>query len=378
MQTRYSFALILARGYAAPEVRAALARALAVARAAGRTSALFPILFGQFAAHFVRAEWRIAELLASQILELAHGSSESAVRLSADLSAGCLHLSRGRLSEAHALLEAAANAYDAEAHAPLARTLGQDLGAAAHAYLALACWGLGWYDQAREASLASVALARRAEHPHSLGLALSLRLFFLFLLREPHAAEAVAAEIALLSEDHQFLHWRGDALIGQAWLAALAGRADESVALLENGMALFESGGVDTSLPYHQPEQVEIYRLAGRTETALTSAAGAADALLARGETWWVLPELFRLRGLLLAETGAPPEQAHAWMQRAQEAAAAGGHHSFELRALCTLLGAGAPDPDRNRARLRALIARRGATGCTADLEEARLHAARG
>jgi len=81
------------------------------------------------------------------------------------------------------------------------------------------------------------------------------------------------------------------------------------------------------------------------------------------------MPEMHRLRGEILLCTGAGPEAARAEFARAREMAAGQGARMLELRALCSLVRAGAPGA---RADLASLYAGFTEGWDELDLQEAR------
>jgi predicted ATPase len=64
-------ALMATKGYAAPEVEQAFARARELCQQIGETPQLFPVLLGLRSFYTVRGEYRIARELGEQLLRLA-------------------------------------------------------------------------------------------------------------------------------------------------------------------------------------------------------------------------------------------------------------------------------------------------------------------
>jgi predicted ATPase len=75
----------------------------------------------------------------------------------------------------------------------------------------------------------------------------------------------------------------------------------------------------------------------GHTEDGLQALAEASTLVDQHDERWWEA-EIHRLRGvLLLRQTGTPPAEAEAWLQRALDVARRQEAKSLELRAAMSL-----------------------------------------
>ena len=81
LQTTLGATLMATKGYAAPEVEQAYARARELCRQMGETPQLFPVLGGLYTFHFLRAELQTARELAEQLLRLAQSLQDPALLL---------------------------------------------------------------------------------------------------------------------------------------------------------------------------------------------------------------------------------------------------------------------------------------------------------
>ena len=88
LQITLGTALIATKGWAAPEVGRAYARARELCRQVGETPHVFPALFGMWAFYLVRAEHRTAYELGEQLLSLTQGVQDSAFLLQPHLTLG--------------------------------------------------------------------------------------------------------------------------------------------------------------------------------------------------------------------------------------------------------------------------------------------------
>src|SRR5206468_4918924 len=80
--------LMAARGFAAPEVGYAYARARELCQQIGETPQLFPVLYGLYRFYLLRAELHTARELGERLLTLAQPQQDSALLLSAHRALG--------------------------------------------------------------------------------------------------------------------------------------------------------------------------------------------------------------------------------------------------------------------------------------------------
>src|SRR5206468_1096011 len=75
--------LMAAKGWAAPELGAAYARARTLCQQVEETPQLFPVLYGLWVFHYTRAELRTAQELGEQLLALAESGHDAALLMEA-------------------------------------------------------------------------------------------------------------------------------------------------------------------------------------------------------------------------------------------------------------------------------------------------------
>jgi predicted ATPase len=112
----------------------------------------------------------------------------------------------------------------------------------------------------------------------------------------------------------------------------------------------------------------------GHTTDGLQALTEAHTLVEQHDERWWEA-EVYRLRGvLLLRQTGTPPAEAEAWLQRALDVARRQEAKSLELRAAMSLARLWQQQGKRDEAReLLVLVYDWFTEGFdTADLQEAR------
>jgi predicted ATPase len=217
-------ALIVAKGYGAPEVAAAYARARELCREVGETLQLFPTLWGLWVFEFSRAELQSARELGEQLFRLAHHLQAPALLLEAHQALGQTLFYLGEFAAARAHLEQGVSLYDPQQHRAQAFLYGSfDPGVVCLSYAAWTLWALGYPDQALRRSHEALALAQELSHPASLTAALVYAAFLHQLRREGPAAQARAEAAILLSTEQGLPFWRAVATMLRGWALAAPG-----------------------------------------------------------------------------------------------------------------------------------------------------------
>ena len=166
LQIALGSALTATKGWSAADVDETLARARALAEQLDRPEYLVPLIVGQWAFHFVRAEHRLALALGEQLEQIGEARNDAAAQLLGRFTHGATRFYLGEFVAARALLERCMGLAD-----PAHRTVGGlsvDPYAVMLAYLALTLAYLGYIDQARSRMDEALSEARRLGHAHTL------------------------------------------------------------------------------------------------------------------------------------------------------------------------------------------------------------------
>ena len=168
-----STAYIAWRGYADPEVGPILSRAHALCERVGETPQVFAVMWGNFAYHIVRGDFRMCAALAEEAIAFAERLNHPGILMESLFLRGITHFYRGDFSSArNTCADALAQFDDRERTASLAKLIGEDPGITCRCYLSLALWHLGFADQALELTRQTVERARSINHIFSLEYAL--------------------------------------------------------------------------------------------------------------------------------------------------------------------------------------------------------------
>jgi predicted ATPase/DNA-binding winged helix-turn-helix (wHTH) protein len=298
LQIALGAALMATKGYAAPEVETAYARARELCRQVGETSLLCPVLFGLGAFYLVRAEYQTACDIGGQFLRLAQSVQDPDLLLEAHLALGQPLLWRGEFSVAQEHMAQGISLYDPQRHSTHAFLYGQDPGVDCRHWAAIALWCLGYPDQALRQNTEALALARELSHPFSLVGALSLLAGTYRLRGEAAEAQKWAEEALTLARQHGFDLFLALGTILHGWALAEQGQAEDGLAELQNGLSAWQATGAELGLPYYLALLAEAYQKFGHFEKGLTALTEALATTRRTGERWWEA-ELYRLKGEL-------------------------------------------------------------------------------
>jgi predicted ATPase len=291
----------------------------------------------------IRAELQTAIELGEQMLRLAQRADDPLLVAVGHLSLGWPLVSLGDFAQARAHLEHMIAFYDPQQHRSLAFIYGHDHGVTSRAWEAWALWFLGYPEQALKRSREALALAQGLDHPFTLAFALSVAgVGFHEFRREVQAAQELNERLIRLSAEEGLVFYQAIGTIQRGWLQTEAGQVEEGIALMIEGMAVWQARGTMAYRVYCLSLLAEAYGKAGKIEEGLSVLSEALDAVEKTGERFWQA-ELYRLKGELLLMQGDETEaeasfhQAESCFQHAIEVARRQQAKSWELRVAMSL-----------------------------------------
>jgi predicted ATPase len=161
-----------------------------------------------------------------------------------------------------------------------------------------------------------VALAERLKHPFSLGQALGF-LAVVHYFRGEHAPGLLAAQRAIqVCEAGGFMQWLSHARVLHGRLQAALGELDAGLAEMARGHAQWTATGALVTRPFYAVLRAEGLALAGRPDEALPLMA-EAHALIGRHGERYFEPEVLRVMGSLLLQSGRGAGEALPWLEDA-------------------------------------------------------------
>ena len=335
LQTGYGQAMMLSRGFAAEEAKAAFTRAQEYA--VGNAAERFLNLYGLWVGSLMRGELDLARETAETFQCDAANEARMTEIAVGHRILGTTCLWQGDFGKARANLEQALRIYDPERDREAKFRFGIDAACGATAYLAHTNWLLGELDRARVLIERAAARALRIRSCSDPGTSLPIQGHVRILRGDAGAARQAAETVVQLSRDHGLAPFlsEGRACLGcaRAWLGDREAGATE----LQQALVTYTQQGNKLFVPFYQILLGEIEAEGQGAEGAL---ARLDEALALARETGahWSDAFLHRVRGEILRKRDpantAPAEQAFLTsIAIAQQKKA----RSFELRATLAL-----------------------------------------
>ncbi len=315
-------------GYASPQVERAFARTRDLAQACGALSYEIPALYGLCAYQMVRGNLNQAYEQGQQLLSLAEQAGHMGYAIGALQVMGAASAHQGLLGQARLHLEDAVARYDPIRDRDSAYSLGHDPKVSALCYQSFVLFSQGYPGQALAAKDAAIEVAQQLSHPYTLGFARSFASMLFHRLRCPAECKAQAKLALELGHWGPYPIWQAIGSTTHGWALAHLHQADDGIAEVERGLALWQGSGAGLALSYFHALQAEACLAAGRREEGLR----AVDASFCNPAEMWWFPEQHRLRGeLLLLAPGHEAEAEHSFRQ-AFDLAGQQQARMFELR----------------------------------------------
>ena len=333
LQAALGTALAATMGYGAPEVVRALGRARELCDDVGDTKELFPLLWGLWLFHTVRAEHSTATDLTRQLGDLAETIDDDSLALMALLPHGASCLFVGELDEARRRLEQAIGLYEPTRHRALALSYASlDPGVVAAAYAAWTLWLLGYPEQALKAADQAQTWAKNV-HPYTLARFYYWDGIVRQFVGDWDAVRTHGETASAMAQEHDYALVRAAGSILQGWALTKQGQGKAGATLVRQGVDAYRATGAEFQLPHLLTALAE----AVEPEDGLAIISDALAAVEATGERYYEA-ELHRLKGeILLAISGDNAAEGEICFNRALEIARNQKAKSLELRAAMSL-----------------------------------------
>jgi DNA-binding winged helix-turn-helix (wHTH) protein/predicted ATPase len=287
------------RGYGDVEVERAYASAQGLSQQTHDPEQLFRILFGLWQFHVVRAEYRRAQELSAQLLNLADTSRDVGLLVEAHGAVGVTLFHLGEIVSAYDHFERSTSLYDPEKHRTHVRIYNQDPWVACRSYSGQALWLLGYADQALQRTREAWEYARALAHPFSQAFALSDMILIYLLQGDVEKVQEEAQALLALSQEYNFPMWRMTAMERQAWAQAEIGHAENGLEIMQQAIGMRQGISAKIRIPYHKTRLAELYNKAGQPAQGLAQMQEAFALAEATEEHWWEA-EMYRVKGELL------------------------------------------------------------------------------
>lgn len=337
LQRTLGAALQALKGYAAPEVSHAYARARELCTKGGAAERLLPVLWGQHMYHTVRAAYGVSEEIARDMLALAEDDGHAAHHLVSNLALALSHLYLGELVEAREEFRTGIGYFSPDDWPRRELFIGEPR-TVGDSYLARTLWILGEVDEAVTLSHRSLSLARRLSEPSALVQALGMHTILLLLHRDNAQAQEYATETVEVATRHGFAYWQVLGSMFGAILTAQRGEHEAGIATFTHCLALYENQGAQLGLSWFRGALARMHIAAGDPAKASALLESATFHIEETDERYYEA-EILRLRGEVALASGADDAAAaaEAAFVAARDLARRQHAGSWELRAAVSL-----------------------------------------
>jgi tetratricopeptide (TPR) repeat protein len=327
----YALATMMTKGFGAEETKAALARAASVSEAA-RTPEYWTVVYGRINADMMGGDLRSARAGVEAFLAEAEAAGLPGQAAFARRMLGFLKLLAGDVAGARVDLERALAGYDERRDESLRTVFALDLRSNALAYLGLAAWHLGDFEEAERLTNEALRRAKDSGQPGSYAIALVNRFSIDAACGRAKEVLPAAEEMRTLAEQHELKFWRATAATYADWARVRLG--EQRAEAFRAGLAAYADLGARMSEAWLLPLLAEVELAVGRRDEAL-EAVERGLALQAETGVGLMQPWLLRLRGDALAETD--PAGAASAYREALSVAGAQGSRALALMAALSL-----------------------------------------
>ena len=302
-----------------PEARICYERAESLSRSLNRPLLLYSALMGQWRYAHATEELTTTLQIAQQIFLLVQTRNDSAQLIGAcNAVAGTLYF-MGDFESAHQYAARGAQILRSEKAESKKRATEllsfsadavdgvQEVGASAISvlcYEAQADWHLGKITSCETTIAETISFAKEMNDMHGLVVALWHAAVFAYYQNSPEEVERLATKLIELSTRHHFAHWLPQGEVFRGWARSTSGNTTEGASWILDGIEQFRATGALRGLPFLLALEAEALQLADRTAEALQIMSEAEGLVERLGERLW-RAELYRLRGVLLAASGA-------------------------------------------------------------------------
>jgi len=328
-------ALLIVKGFAAPETGHAYARARELWEQLGSPSEFLQVPHGQSHYHALRGELDLAQRMDEDLLRLSLQRNDSAGLVLGHFSTGQNLILRGRFALSRSHFEEVVALYDPISHRPLVRQAGVQPLVISQAYLGIILFCLGFPDQALARGSAAVIEARRLAHPPSLAVTLAIVLRLLSLVGDDAVLNERAEQLVAVTIEQGFPQMRAMGAIYRGWVKVKNGDLADGISLLRSGSTAYRATGADAFMPYFIALLASACEIAAQIDEALTLLDEALQTVDRTGEHWFTA-ELNRFKGRLLLRQGHS-EAAEELYRKALSVARGQEAKLWELRAAASL-----------------------------------------
>jgi class 3 adenylate cyclase/predicted ATPase len=327
-------ALMATRGWNAPEVEAVYARARELAAQTGRSTDVFPAVWGRWLVAHGGGQAQLARDLLGELMELARTSEDPSLHLQVHHAGASTMCTDSNLAAATDHLETTIRLYRLDAHREQALVYGgHDPCVCVRSIGALTALMRGDLRGSRTLSDSALELAARVGHAPSVAHADWYRAELTHIQGSAGEAEARAERVFALASERGMAHYAAWALMMLGWALVKQGGVDAGLAKVEEGLAALRATGNLYHIPHRLTVRAEAFAAAGRATAARDAIEEAVESASRAGEVWYE-PEALRVQAEILQSPAiANDRAAEQCLERAVATAEARGARFWKLRA---------------------------------------------
>ncbi|AJD46373.1 adenylate/guanylate cyclase protein (plasmid) [Rhizobium gallicum bv. gallicum R602sp] len=337
LQVALGVALMISKGWAAPEVGRTNARARELCERLGGSNRLLPVLYGDWVFHVVRAELEAGRKAGEDLLRRAREEVDVSAETVGNRIVGTDAFLRGELIIARKYLERSLALYDPQQHRSLAFLFAQDPRVSGMSVLSWTLFTLGYPERAQTRSNQALTDAAELSHRNTLGYALLYGCILSQLRGDRREARERADSLITLARAQGSPHFLGAGMVIRGWTLGETGELQAAITQVQEGLGSWQATGARFLVPFFLSCLAYLETQAGRAKTGLDLLSDALDRVRGTGERWFEA-ELHRLTGeLMLQLPMADRAGVEARLRHAIEVARAQHADLWELRAATSL-----------------------------------------
>ena len=351
-------ALMLVKGYAAPEPKAAIEqarsfieRAEVLGEAPEDSLLLFSVLYGFWAASFVMFKGDASCDLAAQFLTLAEKQRASLPLMIGHRLMGTSLVYAGDVAGGRTHLDHAIKLYEPAEHRALTTRFGPELRVTILSQRSIALWLLGYPEAALADFEQTLSYARESGQAATLIYGLSVALLTPIHCRQYAAARLLVDEVVALADEKGTLFWKAFGMMNQGCILALTGKASDAVQTLTSATTAYQSTGATLFMPWYLSDLAMSYAELAQFDEARRCISEAMTAIETSEERWYEA-EFNRIAGEIALKSPKPDKaKAEAYFDRALAVARQQQAKSWELRAAMSMTRLWRDQDKRHEAR---------------------------
>ena len=305
-------ALMLVKGYAAPEPKAAIEqarsfieRAEVLGEAPEDPLLLFSVLYGFWAASFVMFKGDASCDLAAQFLTLAEKQRASVPLMVGHRLMGTSLVYAGDVAGGRTHLDHAIKLYDPAEHRAFTTRFGPELRVTILSQRSIALWLLGYPEAALADLEQTLSYARESGQAATLIYGLSVALLTPIHCRQYAAARLLVDEVVALADEKGTLFWKAFGMMNQGCILALTGKASDAVQTLTSATTAYQSTGATLFMPWYLSDLAMSYAELAQFDEARRCISEAMTAIETSEERWYEA-EVHRIAGEIALNSPEP------------------------------------------------------------------------